>query len=81
VVGALTSGLICWQEAVTVLAVLAVSGACRILIEWQRRLTVIALVTRAPQGTVVEQHDGHEGQTMRVVLGGRSRRPRSEGSG
>ncbi len=51
------------------LAALVVSGVLRLLTEWQRRQTFTALMTGAPEGTVVIQDDSPEGQSMRASLG------------
>ncbi|MFJ7280989.1 hypothetical protein [Kitasatospora sp. NPDC098663] len=45
--------------------------AVRLLTEWQRRRTLVALVERSPQGTVVEQESGMGGPGMRVRVGTR----------
>lgn len=71
-----TTGVISWQAAAMTLAALAVSGVLRLLTEWQRRQTFLTLITRAPEGTMVEQQDTHGGQSMKVSLGSSaSRRP------
>ncbi|REF00792.1 hypothetical protein [Thermomonospora umbrina] len=75
------AGLISWRAAAMALAILALSGAFRIILEWQRRRTFVALVAGAPQGTVIVQQDRPGEQTMRVTLGGRPRGPRARDSG
>ncbi|MFI6317610.1 hypothetical protein ACIBG8_08820 [Nonomuraea sp. NPDC050556] len=79
--GGVISGLISWRAAMALLAIVIVSGIFRIIIEWQRRRTFVALVADALPGTVVVQQDGPEGQTMRVSLGAQRTRPRSETDG
>ncbi|MFF2078400.1 hypothetical protein ACFVXG_27045 [Kitasatospora sp. NPDC058162] len=55
-----------------VLALLGALGvAVRLLAEWQRRRTLVALVERAPLGTVVVQESGMGGPGMRVQVGAR----------
>lgn len=46
-------------------------GAYRLLAEWQRRVTLVALAERAPEGTVVVQGAGQGGPAlwMRVGVG------------
>jgi hypothetical protein len=48
---------------------LVISGVLQLLAEWQRRQTFVALVSAAPKGTIVVQHDAVGGQTMEVKLG------------
>ncbi|MEU9020384.1 hypothetical protein [Actinomadura sp. NPDC048394] len=71
------SGLVSWRAAAMVVAILVVSGVMRILLEWQRRRTFAALMADAPPGTVVVQRDRPGEQTMRVTLGGQTRRSRA----
>jgi hypothetical protein len=61
--------MISWQAAVMTLAALVVSGVLRLLTEWQRRQTFLALIVRAPEDTMMEQHDTPGGQSMKVSLG------------
>ncbi|WP_433462658.1 hypothetical protein [Spirillospora sp. CA-128828] len=75
------SGVLSWRAAAMVVAILVVSGAMRILVEWQRRQTFAALMADAPPGTVVVQSDRPGEQTMKVTLGGRPRRSRARDSG
>ncbi|MDX3109418.1 hypothetical protein ACIBO5_12750 [Nonomuraea angiospora] len=74
-------GIISWRAAMMLLAIVVLNGAFRIIIEWQRRRTFVALMAGALPGTVVVQQDGPEGQTMRVTLGTRRPRPRAEDGG
>jgi hypothetical protein len=64
-----TANVISWQAAMFTLAALVVVGVLRLCTERQRRQTLLALVTRAPEGTVVMQQDGPEGHAMRLTLG------------
>ena len=81
VTGGALSGVLSWRAATMVVAILAVSGAVRILLEWQRRRTFVALMADAPPGTVIVQSDRPKEQTMRITLGGRPRRSRVRGTG
>ncbi|MEV8015262.1 sigma-70 family RNA polymerase sigma factor [Streptomyces sp. NPDC086554] len=47
----------------------ALAGASAFLAEWQRRVTLIALVHNAPDGTVVVQERGRGGPAMQVYVG------------
>ncbi|MFC7586160.1 hypothetical protein ACFQYP_22255 [Nonomuraea antimicrobica] len=49
VTGGAIFGLISWRAVATLLAIMALSGAFRIIIERQRRRTFVALVTDAPR--------------------------------
>lgn len=75
----LTATVVSWQAAVLMLAALVVAGVLRLLAEQQRRRTLLALVANAPEGTVVMQQDGPDGQAMRVTFGRASTRPVSSG--
>ncbi|MET7715467.1 hypothetical protein [Streptomyces sp. NPDC005407] len=48
-------------------AALAAAGA--LLAEWQRRTTLLAVVTHAPAGTVVVQERGRGGPAMEIHVG------------
>ncbi|MFF0867694.1 hypothetical protein ACFYUV_38445 [Nonomuraea sp. NPDC003560] len=61
--------LISWESAGVMLIALVVGGIFRLLAEWQRRLTLVALVERAPGGTVVVQERGLGGPAMWVQVG------------
>jgi len=61
--------VVSWQAAMFTLAALVAAGVLRLCAERQRHWTLLALVTRAPEGTVVMQQDGPEGLTMRLTLG------------
>ncbi|GAA0356966.1 hypothetical protein ACKI1I_44530 [Streptomyces turgidiscabies] len=55
-----------WLVMVLVASLTVVGGA---LAEWQRRTTLLALVQKAPPGTVVIQEGGRGGPGMRVQVG------------
>ena len=61
--------MVSWQAAALTLATLVVCSVLRLLTEWQRRETFKALTVGAPEGTVVTQYDGPEGQSMRAAVG------------
>lgn len=65
----IAANTISWQAAAMTLAALVVSGVLRLLAEWQRRQTFMALMVGAPEGTVVIQHEDRGGQSMRARLG------------
>ena len=68
--------VISWQAAAMALAALTISGVLRLLTEWQRRKTFLALMARASGNIMVEQQDTPRGQSMKVSLGSAvSRRP------
>lgn len=56
-----------WFVALVVSVLVAVAG---VLAEWQRRVTLLALVEKAPLGTVVVQESGRGGLTMHLRVGG-----------
>jgi len=78
--GGAASGPISWRAAVLILAIVLASGVLRLFTEWQRRKTFMALISHAPEGTVITQQDGHGRQTMTVCLGD-SRKWASQSSG
>jgi hypothetical protein len=55
-----------WPAGVAVLVLMLIY---RPVAEWQRRTTLIALVKRAPSGTVIVQQKGLGGPAMRVEIG------------
>ncbi|MFE6052510.1 hypothetical protein ACFQ6N_17285 [Kitasatospora sp. NPDC056446] len=65
--------------ALCLIAALAAVGSC--LAEWQRRVTLSALVRDAPAGTVVVQGEGGGGPTMSVRIGSPSEVERNGESG
>lgn len=44
-----------WAAVGSILGLMVIAGVIRLLTEWQRRLTIVAIVERAPEGTVVIQ--------------------------
>jgi hypothetical protein len=67
--GTVASGLISWRAAVLALAIVLAKGVLRLFTERQRRKTFTALIPHLPEGTVILQQDGPEGQTMTVTMG------------
>lgn len=57
------------------LAPLMLAGVVRLLAEWQRRLTLVALLSHAPAGTVIVQGKGLGGPALSVWIGGCPRFP------
>jgi hypothetical protein len=55
-----------------------ITGVFRLLAEWQRRLTLVALVQHAPGGTVIVQERGRGGPAMRVQVGCGSPQPEAQ---
>ena len=47
-----------WAAVGSILGLVVIAGVIRLLTEWQRRLTIVAIVERAPKGTVVVQGCG-----------------------
>jgi hypothetical protein len=64
-----TASSISWHAAAFVLATLVVTGVLRLFNEWQIRVTLLSLVKNAPEGTVVEQSERSERQSMKVTVG------------
>jgi hypothetical protein len=58
-----------WAAACWILGLVAVAGTVRLLCEWQRRETLVAIVREAPAGTVVVQERGLGGPAMWVQVG------------
>jgi hypothetical protein len=58
-----------WAAACWILGLVAVAGVVRLLCEWQRRATLVAIVREAPAGTVVVQERGLGGPAMWVQVG------------
>jgi hypothetical protein len=65
---------ICWPSLILVLVVVAFGMLARLLAEWQRRRTLLALMKHAPGGTVILQGRGHGGPAMWVTVGSGSRK-------
>jgi hypothetical protein len=70
-----------WVAAGWILGLVAVAGGVRLLCEWQRRTTLVAIVREAPAGTVVVQERGLGGPAMWIQVGygwpGPAAQPRS----
>ena len=70
-----------WAAGCWILGLVAVGGAVRLLCEWQRRTTLVAIVREAPAGTVGVQERGLGGPAMWVQVGygppGSASQPRS----
>jgi len=64
-----------WTTVGTALAPLALIGMFRLLAEWQRRTTLVALMNHAPGGTVVIQQRGRGGPSMWIWVGDGPRPP------
>jgi hypothetical protein len=77
--GLTTAGasVISWQAGSLMLAALVVSGVLRLLTEWQRRKTLLALLSGAPQGSRVIRQDTSGGQLMKVSVGSSASRRHS----
>jgi len=58
-----------WRSAIFVVAVLVIGSVARLLAEWQRRKTLVAMIKHAPRGTVIEQERGRGGPAMRIEIG------------
>lgn len=64
-----------WTTVGAVLASLMLMGVFRLLAEWQRRTTLVALMRHAPGGTVVIQQKGPGGPPLWVWVGDGPRPP------
>jgi hypothetical protein len=64
-----------WTTVGAVLVPLVLMGVFRLLAEWQRRTTLVALMRHAPGGTVVIQQRGLGGPPMWVWVGNGPRPP------
>lgn len=58
-----------WHAGVIALGAIVVTGIFRLLIEWQRRLTLLALMRDAPPRAVVLRDDKDAGSSTRVWMG------------
>lgn len=61
----LPAGVMSWSTVVVAIAVLIY----RLLAEWQRRRTLLALLREAPTGTLIFQGKGVGGAEMCIVVG------------
>jgi len=66
---------------VGLVAVLVIGLLGRLLSEWQRRRTLVELVTKAPAGTVITQQRGRGGPAMKIEIGPDSKHDVSSGGG
>jgi hypothetical protein len=62
----LTANVVWWHAAGIMLAALVVSGALRLLIERQRQQAFRVMVSGAPDGMLMMEHDGPRGCYMRA---------------
>lgn len=58
-----------WKSAILFLGVLVLGLVGRLLAEWQRRKTLVAMVQQAPGGTVIVQQRGRGGPAVRIEVG------------
>jgi hypothetical protein len=58
-----------WKSVTLFLGVLVVGLVGRLLAEWQRRKTLVAVIQHAPDGTVIVQKRGCGGPAMRIEIG------------
>lgn len=61
--------VVSWATACWILGLVAVVGVIRLLCEWQRRTTLVAILRNAPAGTAVIQEGGLGGPAMWVQVG------------
>lgn len=62
-------GMVSWRAGIIVLGAVAMTGIFRLLAEWQRRVTLIALLRNAPPRIVVLRDDKDTGNSARVWMG------------
>jgi hypothetical protein len=62
-------GIVSWHAGIIALGVVIATGVFRLLAEWQRRTTLIALVRSAPPETMVHQDDKDVGDSLLVLIG------------
>jgi hypothetical protein len=58
-----------WAAGCWILGLVALAGSVRLLCEWQRRTTLLAIVREAPAGTILVQERGLGGPAMWVQVG------------
>jgi hypothetical protein len=68
-VGTVLTHTLSWSTACCAIGVMTLAGLFRLLSEWQRRLTLVAIIERARAGTVVVQERGPGGPAMWVQVG------------
>jgi hypothetical protein len=61
--------IVSWQAGVAAIGLVAAAYVLRLLGEWQRRKTLMALMRDAREGTVVLQHEGDQGSSLSVWVG------------
>jgi hypothetical protein len=66
---ALLAHMASWKSVILLLGVLVIGLVSRLLAEWQRRKTLVAIVKHARGGSVIEQGRGHGGPAMRIEIG------------
>ena len=73
-----------WQTVILLVGVLVIGSAGRLLAEWQRRKTLVAVIKEASAGTVIEQKRGRGGPAVRIEIGpapNESNEPNAPGGG
>jgi hypothetical protein len=73
--------MVSWAAACWILGLVAIAGVIRLLCEWQRRTTLVAILRNAPAGTVVVQERGLGGPAMWVQVGHGPRWPTGQRPG
>jgi hypothetical protein len=61
-------GMVSWHAGIIGLGAVAVTGILRLLGEWQRRVTLVALLRNAPPRAVVLRDDKDTGHSTRVWM-------------
>lgn len=62
-------GIVSWHAGIIALGAVIATGILRLLAEWQRRTTVIALLRTAPPKTVVLRDDQGTSDSIRIWMG------------
>ncbi len=62
-------GMVSWHAGIIALGAVIATGILRLLAEWQRRATLIALMRSAPPKTVVHRDDKDIGDSILVLIG------------
>jgi hypothetical protein len=68
-VPAVLPGMVSWHAGIIALGAVIATGTLRLLGEWQRRTTLIALMRNAPPETVVHRDDKDIGSSILVLIG------------
>jgi hypothetical protein len=58
-----------WAAMGAILGLMVIAGVIRLLAEWQRRLTLVAIMQHAPAGTLLVQRRGLGGPELRLLVG------------